>query len=324
MSTKIYHGYTLPLMTVKELTEFTKSFRKKVEGKAIELLTKFLANEVAEMVDDLGILNENDYCTRHVLFEKEIDLLMQERKLEEKGIKLEEKDKVKLSVDAYTYRSIYTVTYRKAEERYKKIQRTQHRDPDVDFDCSACFIPLEDKIVALFYSEQKELQELWEACEEVSYYGYWDNGIPDEDVSKEEWKKREQDWEEALPGIGIPLENGLNADFIKGFPGLHVVSLENIVKQIPPLEQRAKRVSEELVLDRKFKELLASDPSEEPNRMSVYHATRRWMRTDQGKQALQDEMKNVRPLLVETITKAHLLTKLNKLKTGEILGISEG
>lgn len=319
MSTKIYNGYRLPMMTLKELTEFTKMFRKKAEKKAGELISIYFANEVAEMVDDLLFLDEETYIRRHLLYEVEKKKLREQEKLAERGFLTEEKDRIKLTFDAYPYRSLYTAAYRKAQERYDEIQRTQYRDPDVDFDCNACFIPLEDKILALFYTEQKELETLWKACSEVRYYGYWNNSMPDEDASNEEWEQRERDWEEALPGVGIPMENGICADFVKGFVSRQFITAEMTLQHIPKVIDRAKRVAEEHVMDRKYKEIQSDlPPDAEPGLLDIYHQTRRWMRTAEGKQAMKEEIEKVLPLLTCKIKKAHLFTKVSKLIQGEL------
>lgn len=43
----------------------------------------------------------------------------------------------------------------------------------------------------------------------IEEYGYWNNTDPPEGVTDEEWAQREQDWNQALPGPGIPSRCGL-------------------------------------------------------------------------------------------------------------------
>lgn len=320
MSTKIYNGYSLPLMTLKELTEFIKSFRKQAEKKAGELIAVYMAHEISELIDDLLFLDEEIFVRRHLLYKKEKEKLREQEKLIEKGIDIPEEDRVSLRFESYPHRYAHGMVYRKAQERYDEIQRTQHRDPVVDFDCNACFIPLEDKVVALFYSEQDELEKLWKAHPDVSYYGYWNNTDPDEEASDEEWEQRKRDWDEALPGLGIPMENGICADFVKGFVNRQYISPSLTLASIPSVYERAKRIADERVMDRKFNEIKASKPEkdEKPWDLDAYHETRRWMRSPEGKQAVKEELDKIIPLLTCKIKKAHLFTNIHLLAKGEL------
>ncbi|WCF11642.1 hypothetical protein NDS46_30310 (plasmid) [Paenibacillus thiaminolyticus] len=315
MSTKIYNGYKLPCMTLKELTEFTKQFRQIAQAKAEELFAIFMAQQVSEMLDDLVILDEKTYVKRHVLYKESLEKLKQQEKLEDKGFVFEETEKVKLTIDAFPNRKVYSVARWRAEERYSEIQHTQRRDPEVDFDCSACFIPLEDKVLALFYSEHDELKSLWKSCEEVDFYGYWDNVTPDQNATKEEWEQRFKDWEEALPGIVIPLENGLVADFIKGLPD---VSPKEVITHIPTLQKRAHRVAFEEVLQRKFRELMDAVPEEEKVKQlqNYYNETFRWVRSEEGKESIKVEEERILLKLMPVITEEHLCTEIYKLAKG--------
>ncbi|WP_209949147.1 hypothetical protein [Paenibacillus sp. 1182] len=313
MSKTIYNGYKLPLMKLNELKVFSKKFRKKAQDKVRELVTGFLAHEVAKMVDDFQHLPQELYVRRHVLYRKESSKNYEHTKMKEIGYVIPEDDKVKLTFDAYPNRSIYSIAWRKAEQRYREIQATQTRDPEVDYDCKACFIPLEDKIVALFYSEQKELKQLWEDCEEVSYYGYWDNVDPDELCLEAEWKNRAKDWEHALQGSGYPFENGLFAEFVCGFPGRMAIPIEDVMVKIPTLEDRARRIAEERVMDRQFNNIKSSVSEEGYDGLGVYNQTRRWIHSPEGKAEVDQEISLVFPLLVPRISEGHLVVPLNKL-----------
>ncbi|ADO59665.1 hypothetical protein [Paenibacillus polymyxa] len=313
MSTTIYNGYKLPLMTLNELQAFSKQFRKKAQDKVCELVTSFLAHEIAEMVDDFQFLSIENYISKHVLYKREADKAYEQTEMEKRGYIIPHNEKVKLSWHAYPNRSIYSIAWRKAEQRYREIHATQTRDPEVDFDCKACFIPLEDKIVALFYSEQKELKQLWEDCEEVSCYGYWDNVDPDERCSESEWKKRAKDWQNALPGYEYPHENGVFYEFICGFPGRMAIPIEDVMMRIPTLEDRARRIAVERVMDRRFNEIKSSVSIEGYDGLGIYNQTRRWIHSPEGKAELDQEISLVLPFLVPLISEGHLVVTLDKL-----------
>lgn len=318
MGLKIYNGYRLPMMSLKELTLFTQKFRKMAEEKAADMMMRFLAQEISYMLDNLRTLDEEQFVRDYVLFDKEKDKLSEQRKLEAKGFVFEENEKISLKLDDYQYRTAYAVAYRRSDQRYKEIQQTNYRDPDVDFDCDAYFMPLEDKILVTFHTEKKDLRELWESCEEVSYYGYW-GGDPQDGISEEEWEKRRGEWRIALPGAAVPMQNGLSAEFIKGFPSMHFLHPMKVLEYMPTLEDRANRIAYRIVIDRKFNEIrsVASEEDKE-DEIELYHQARRWMQTDDGKQALALEEEMVLPKLDPFFTKGHLLTYVYKVAKGEI------
>lgn len=83
---------------------------------------------------------------------------------------------------------------------------------DLDFRAKLGVYPVNGKILALPFINNSAMKKAFLELPEVKEYGYWDSTDPDETVSPEEWKQREQDWDEALPGIGIPRESGMTIE----------------------------------------------------------------------------------------------------------------
>lgn len=89
--------------------------------------------------------------------------------------------------------------------------------PDLDLGCKVCIFPLEHKTLGLFAGglglsgkdHEMFMRQPW-----VQDYAYWDSTDPDETVPPAEWKQRELDWDEALPGIGIPKNTGLIRELV--------------------------------------------------------------------------------------------------------------
>jgi hypothetical protein len=319
MSTTIYNGYQLKPMSMLKLSRFIKQFREETELIASDLISKVLAAHISEMIDDMLFLDEVTFIKRHVLYPKESDKLYEQMKLEEKGVVLEEKERIKLTLEAYPYRSAFSVVYRKAEQRYVQIGRTDYRDPEIDVDCMVSIFPIKrkffgrislgSKLIAIFHTEQKEYEKHWNALNEVSYYGYWNNTDPEEGVSDRAWKKRKLDWDEAIPGYMI--KDAFRVDIIKGFPNRENITPETVLPYIPSLEERSKRVAYDLLSDRKFSEYMIDNNVGE-DAIGVHNQVRRWLRTDEGKHLLEEETKRIIPLLPE-ITKHHFITKLHEL-----------
>lgn len=89
--------------------------------------------------------------------------------------------------------------------------------PDLDLGCKVCIFPLKGKMLGLFAGglglsgkdHEMFMRQPW-----VQDYAFWDSTDPDETVSEAEWKQRELDWDEALPGIGIPKATGLIRELV--------------------------------------------------------------------------------------------------------------
>jgi len=105
-----------------------------------------------------------------------------------------------------SYKKVHSELWKRALE----IKRSNLSDPVVDFSAEICFIPIENKMLAITYWEHREYTKAWQSLTNVKYYGYWNNTDQDEDCSDEEWKQREEDWGKALPGIGVPALVGFN------------------------------------------------------------------------------------------------------------------
>jgi len=87
------------------------------------------------------------------------------------------------------------------------VGRKKIRNPIVDYSFEICFLPIKDKILLIPFYE-RHYDEILKTIPGIRYYGYWNNVDPDEECSEEEWAQREKDWDEALPGPGVPGENG--------------------------------------------------------------------------------------------------------------------
>lgn len=107
------------------------------------------------------------------------------------------------------------VSWSELNDRARRIEQTSRRDPIADYSLMVTLFPIADRILALIYSDNQEYDDIWSEFEETTYYGYWNNTDPDEDCSEEEWHQRENDWKDALPGAGVPSENGLSFTILR-------------------------------------------------------------------------------------------------------------
>lgn len=104
--------------------------------------------------------------------------------------------------------------------------------------------------LAVTFGELGEYTRVFEAMEEVSEYGYWNNTDPLDTVTDKEWAERGNAWGRALrymtPGRGV-----LSWDLLE--PGGHSESLwylrepENVSRYVPYITSRAELAATHLV-----------------------------------------------------------------------------
>lgn len=207
MSTKLYNGYRLPMMSIPELHKLIMDLRTKLGEEAKKIQCQRLANVAYESFDSLqmgygaGRLKESY-----------------------------DKNKEKFNPMAAAFMLWL--------DRSHKLETSHHRDPEYDLGFEICLMPIRDHILVTVYTETQELTNIWEQTPGVEPYPYWNNTDPPDDMSEEEWDKRRDDWNEALPGIGVPARCGFCCELT--FDDLPVY--QDVVANAPTFEDRIKRV----------------------------------------------------------------------------------
>jgi hypothetical protein len=266
MSTKINNGYVVKLTNLKQLQTLAKQLQTKIQRKQRQLYAAVVAAEVLEQIDSqsVGIIKKPQE-------ENDLGLL----------------------------RSINN----RIDRRIRNIKKTGLRDCAVDFECNVLFIPIKGKTLALFYSEQKAFNKIWEKCPEVKDYYFNNQSDHPKSIRDAEWKKRESDWDLALPDENpIPANNGFNITLSKTYD--IPLSVKEVLTQIPNLEKRVNKISKVLLADRfihKFEE------EKDSNSFSAYGRLIEWSLGDDGQKELDLIKKEIRSKLKKKITKEDLL-----------------
>ena len=176
MSIKIYNGYEIKKMNLLELLTFCKKFQSQVTKVRDKLTLDLITHSSVEELDSRAVGTSKPH-------------------------------EIKSNI------GVLSQICSELNKRVYEIERTQHRDPMVDFGCNATFIPLKNKTLVLFNSEQTAFIEIWLRCEEIKDHHYQTSVDKPKYVSTSEWKQRAKDWELALPGLGIPSQAGFSFDF---------------------------------------------------------------------------------------------------------------
>lgn len=181
-------------------------------------------------------------------------------------------------------------------DRQKQITVTNFRDPEIDFEVQLCLIPLKTKLLVLYWGEREEFLKTWKSTPGVQEYHYQNSTDRPENISSYEWRKRKNDWASALPNSGNPKDNGLVFTLVdnKIFPP----RFEEFMEFIPSLEQRAASLAKHLVLQDKMKILSSSLEV-----MAAYMQSSSWLRSEDGKAAIELKTNEIKSKLKPQIDK---------------------
>ena len=163
-------------------------------------------------------------------------------------------------------------------DRVKVIKDSGLRDPEVDFDFEIVILPIKDKILGIHYTEQGEFKKLLSEKPWFREYGYWDNVDPSEKCTEEEWDKRQNDWDEALPGYVTPAFAGLsvkltNPNMFSVFPDC----TEMFNSLLPSKTRRAKAIAVAQMRKEYFdKETIDLDPETKLSKLSGEQVREVW------------------------------------------------
>lgn len=279
MSTKIYHGYRSPVMTLTELSEFSARLRENLQQKAKEIASGIMAELAVEIIDWITVSPDVAGLDKYVAPDNSHDVFSQ---------------------------NALSVAYRHCLERWKK----KNRDPEIDLSFTVSILPVQRKICYIISTEQQEFRELWESMPEISEYEYYDNAARPEHISSRDWKQRKKDWEEALKYMGVPSMNGFTIDAVYAASPFYDVDRSKLGLFIPNFERRVDKIAVELAweayaLDRHSHEKDYSD--------ALYM---RWLRglKDTDHELIDAKRKEVRLHLIKDLTAADLNRPLHTFK----------
>jgi hypothetical protein len=285
MSTKIFNGYKLPQMTLKELDLFIKEARQKMNEAHYTLGEIMLVERAVQLLDMYCLFGE-DYV-------KEM---------------LGDNDSFKDS--SAPYLSAYFELCSKSMKSEKSDRRI---DSMFDFKSSICLFPIRGKILALLFTQQQAFTSTWNSIEGVEEYCYWNNTDRPKEISRYQWDRRREDWETALPGIGIPSENGFIVEFTEGFPLLFEMKwAENAHKYIDSLDARANSYAKNIVFREKLEEVTKNSGKEDS--MKYYMEVGKWIKSDEGQNAITLKTEELKKILIPEITVDMLKTKFKDIK----------
>ena len=259
MSTTIYNGKILPNMDLYQTNQYYKKLRSEMIPRAKDEYVKLIARTAQEIYVYIQTGVYPGYY--------EVDL-----------------NEINAKADEFREDSFKLIEY--AFEFANKIVRktsaaifTSDSENDADFDVSLTIFPLHDKILALPYANNDVLHDVFFKREEFVDYGYWNNTDPPEELSEEEWEQRKKDWDEALPGIGIPMNNGIVLRIVDAIhdvidPHVYYVK-DDFMRFLKNDSELVEKVAKRTIINREFNRLYAEYEKEgDPTRTAMTYAMR--------------------------------------------------
>lgn len=118
---------------------------------------------------------------------------------------------------------------------------SEKRSP-YDLGCHIQIIPIQDKILGLYYTQQAEYEQIIITQPWFEDYHYQNQVDKPDDITEEEWEQRDSDWKEVFQESTISNSQGFSVDLfnINKAPITYPLNLS----MIPSKEVRAKLVAE--------------------------------------------------------------------------------
>jgi hypothetical protein len=247
MSTKIYRGKRLQDMSVYQLNQFYKNVRREMLTAAKREYYKFVVKIAHEIY---VYLMTNQYPGHYDIDLKEVDT----------------------KADDFKTNAIHLLDYAR-ETANRIVKKTSeavfvyNSEDDADFDVNMVVLPIEDKTLCMPYAHNDVLYDLLTKRPEISEYAYWNNVDPPENISDEEWEQRKNDWDEALPGAGVPKDNGMVLHFVEATTDViehHYLDIrQNFMCYLEDDKDLLRKVAHNVIIHREFTKLMEERESDD-------------------------------------------------------------
>ncbi len=90
----------------------------------------------------------------------------------------------------------------------QEFKSSPYRNPGIDTSLSLCFFPRSKDTLGMAFADNPTLLELVKTLPGWQDYSYWNNTDRPDHVSAAQWSARRVAWNKALPGTGVPAEQG--------------------------------------------------------------------------------------------------------------------
>lgn len=187
-------------------------------------------------------------------------------------------------------------------ESVDEMKKNGRRNPIIDFEFKIEIFPHNGEFYGMVFTEKGEWKKEMIAQGWATDFWYWDNTDHDEDISEEDWDERGKLWDAILGPDYVPSQHGVEADLTYQ---ILWPDWEWIEPNFPTFDFRLSQVSESRAAHAHMREIIKKDEAETDNShyMAAFTASRKWLKTDDGKAAVAAMADTVRPLLPPVLTR---------------------
>lgn len=283
MSTKLFHGYKIQSMSLKELDRWANDLRDRIQCTERQLRTRLLARLAVDLIDRVVLAESLEDLSPHIT-------------------RMSGGDKANFK------NSPALLAFLEMMNHEKEIKRTQHRDPEYDFDCTVQILPIRRALLALLFTEQDAYRRVWRRMPGVREYAYWNNIDRPEGLSRAAWERRSRNWDEAMGPSGVPAQRGFT---ITCHGDLGFQRSEAVSRAVPSWRRRVLRQTRRVVLDQWMKKHHVTPD----NFFSLARKQKDWLDTPAGRMATVRARHDIALRLPKVITQDMLSTSLSELFT---------
>lgn len=304
MSTKIYNGRKLKNApkNLKEVRDIIFKFKEKAMEYYKNKFYRLLARDVVEIIDNAAIFHTTDYILPHHYDDKIME-------------KLGEQEFASTTV----WGAVENAVGRRAEI-FKKQRERSGEFFEYEFYCHVVIVPCHDEVFLLLFTEEREIEDMFDAMEEIEEYSYWDNSDQPDGMTWEQWEERGAEWDEALVG-GVPSQDGFGMDILADVLYIKVYkprndddapgAVEETMKHLPKWEDRVQRLTRATL----YKEWGEENKETEEEKSAYSSYMKRVKRFDkffaEDVERVEKKREEISQLLKKDLTQDDLLIKID-------------
>lgn len=277
MSTKIYDAYKIKNLSSFEMGNFIKELKGKLLEVSAKAYSELFAQEVIDLIDNLCIYDaEKDFdavdkLLRKIYLDSEPVQHLLDENMNADNLNME---KVKKSLLLKSW-SIGLVVKDILSQKTKLSEISgSYRYYEYNFSNKIVFFPMKEKLLFMVFGNKLRhlMADLCFSDDNDSVifrksygledYHYQDQTDRPDNISKEDWKQREADWDKAMPSW-IPANDGIVIEILNSerlYDEIYFSAdnkrLLNINSFIPSKEERVDKIAYKSVKDKYVKDIL--------------------------------------------------------------------
>lgn len=283
MSTKLFHGYKIQSMSLKELDRWTNDLRERIQRTEQQLRANLMGSLAVDVIDQVALAENLDGLRSRIL-------------------------NMSGNKETNFNESPILLALLEVMNREKEIEKTNHRDPKFYFDCTVQILPIKRTLLALLFTEQDAYRRVWRRMPGVREYAYWNNIDRPEGLSRAAWERRSRNWDEAMGPSGVPAHRGFT---ITCHGNLGFQMPEAVSQAVSSWRRRVLRQTRRVVLDQWMKKHHVTPD----NFFSLARRQRDWLDTPEGRLATVHARHDIALRLPKVIAQDMISTSINDLFT---------